>query len=169
MKTTDVLVIGSSAAGLVAAMTAKSINPDKQVMVVRREDQTLVPCGIPYVFGSVDTTDKNVLPSNNMFESAGIDLVIDEVLSIDRTKKTCLLRSGDDVQYDKLVIGTGSTPTKPSWLKGADLENVFTVPKDKTYLDAMQARLDGCQRVVTIGAGFIHGLTTVGNRSAGRD
>jgi len=155
MKTTDVLVIGSSAAGLVAAVTAKTINPEKNVTVVRREHQTLVPCGIPYVFGSVDNTDKNVLPSNNVFEGAGIALVIDEVLSVDRQAKICRLRSGDDFKYDKLVMGTGSTPTVPHWLEGARLEKVFTVPKDKDYLDAMQLQLEGCQRVVTIGAGFI--------------
>ena len=57
MKTTDVLVIGSSAAGVVAATTAKSINPGKQITVVRREDQTLVPCGIPYIFGTLEKTE----------------------------------------------------------------------------------------------------------------
>lgn len=155
MPSTDVLVIGSSAAGLVAAMTARSVNPDKKVTVIRREDQTLVPCGIPYVFGSVNSTDKNVLPSNTMFDGAGVELVIDEVLSIDRQKKTCLLRSGQDIGYDKLVIGTGSTPTTPAGLEGSQLDQVFTVPKDKTYLDAMQAKLGHCKRVVTIGAGFI--------------
>lgn len=155
MKSTDVLVIGSSAAGLVAAVTAKTINPEKTVTVVRRETKTLVPCGIPYVFGSVDTTDKNVLPSDNVFENAGVDLVIDEVLSIDREAKVCRLRSGDDFQYDKLIMGTGSTPMIPKWLDGATLENVFTVPKDKNYLDSMQLQLEGCDKVVTIGAGFI--------------
>lgn len=155
MKTTDVLVIGSSAAGLVAAVTAKTINPEKSVTVVRRENQTLVPCGIPYIFGSVDTTDKNVMPSNNVFEGAGVDLVIDEVLSVDRQAKICRLRSGDDIKYDKLVMGTGSTPTVPQWLEGAQLDKVFTVPKDKDYLDSMQLQLEGCKKIVTIGAGFI--------------
>ncbi len=155
MKSTDVLVIGSSAAGLVAALTAKSVNPEKHVTVIRREDTTLVPCGIPYVFCSVETTEKNVLPSNSMFEGADIDLVIDEVLSIDREKKVCLLRSGTDIAYDKLVIGTGSTPIRPSWLEGGDLNRVFTVPKDKSYLDDMQKKLADARQVVIIGAGFI--------------
>jgi NADPH-dependent 2,4-dienoyl-CoA reductase/sulfur reductase-like enzyme len=155
MKSTDVLVIGSSAAGLVAAMTARSVNPDKRVVVVRREDKTLVPCGIPYVFGSVDSTDRDILPSNTMFDGAGIELVVDEVLSIDRMNKTCLLRSGNDIRYEKLVIGTGSIPHTPDWLEGTRLDGVFTVPKDKVYLDEMQERLEGCRRVVTIGAGFI--------------
>jgi len=46
MKTTDVLVIGSSAAGLVAATTAKRLNPEKKVMVV-----TMMPTspGLLYV------------------------------------------------------------------------------------------------------------------------
>lgn len=155
MNHVDVLVIGSSAAGLVAATTAKTANPDKSVTVVRTEEKTLVPCGIPYIFESVKTSDNNILPSEKMFDMAGVDLVIGEVVSINRDEKSCMLKSGEKIGYEKLVIGTGSTPTKPSWLKGADLENVFTVPKDKVYLDAMQEKISDCKKVITIGAGFI--------------
>jgi thioredoxin reductase len=39
MKDIDVLVIGGSAAGLVAAMTAKLNNPEKEVMLIRKEEK----------------------------------------------------------------------------------------------------------------------------------
>jgi NADPH-dependent 2,4-dienoyl-CoA reductase/sulfur reductase-like enzyme len=155
MKHVDVLVIGSSAAGLVAATTAKTANPEKNVTVIRTEAKTLVPCGIPYIFASVKSSDNNILPSEKMFDMAGVDLAIGEVVSINRDEKSCTLQDGEKYAYDKLVIGTGSTPTKPSWLKGADLENVFTVPKNKVYLDDMQDKMNDCQKVITIGAGFI--------------
>lgn len=155
MKSVDVLVIGSSAAGLVAATTARNANPDKSITVLRKEEKTLVPCGIPYIFDSIQTTENNLMPSGKMFEQAGIDLVISEVVSIDRKEKSCSLKNGERIGYTKLVLATGSNPTMPSWLKGTRLENVFTVPKDKVYLDAMQEKLKGQKRVIVIGAGFI--------------
>jgi len=155
MKNTDVLVIGGSAAGLVTALTGKSVYPDKMFTVIAKEEKTLIPCGIPYTFASIDGTDSNILPSNKMFENANIDLVIGEVISIDPENKTCILKNRDKISYDKLVLATGSSPTVPKWLKGADLENVFTVPKNKHYLDIMKSKLNQCNKIVIVGAGFI--------------
>ncbi len=155
MKRSDVLVIGSSAAGLVAALTARMVNPDKTVTVIRRENKCMVPCGIPYAFGSLTGTDQNVMPAEKMFETAGVELVIDDVVSIDRSAKVCRTGSGEEIAWEKLVLATGSTPVRPRWLKGCELDGVFTVPKDKDYLDMMKSSLAGCKRVVVIGAGFI--------------
>ncbi len=155
MEQTDVLVIGSSAAGTVAALAGKRVNVDKKVTVIRKEEKTLVPCGIPYVFGSVKTTDNNILPSTKMFDDAGVNLKIGEAVSIDRDNKVCKLKNGEEVAYDKLVLATGSTPTAPNWLKGVALDNVFTVPKDKVYLDEMQKKLKDHHKIIVIGGGFI--------------
>jgi len=87
MEHTDVLVIGSSAAGLVAALAGKRVYADKKITVIRKEQKTLVPCGIPYVFGSVDNTDNDIMPSDKMFENGGVNLKIGEVVSIDRKNK----------------------------------------------------------------------------------
>ncbi|HDS03334.1 MAG TPA: pyridine nucleotide-disulfide oxidoreductase [Firmicutes bacterium] len=155
MQKTDVLIIGSSAAGLVAAATAKTSYPQKSVTVLRMKGKTLVPCGIPYAFSTVEKTDNNVIPVEGQFEKLGISLLEDKAVSIDRGKKECRLESGETITYERLVLATGSVPFIPSWLKGADLKNVFTVPKDKAYLDKMQETLKNCRSVVTIGAGFI--------------
>jgi NADPH-dependent 2,4-dienoyl-CoA reductase/sulfur reductase-like enzyme len=155
MDKTDVLVIGSSAAGLVAATTGKRIYPDKKVTVVTKMSKTLIPCGIPYIFGSVRSSDKDILPAEKMFDSAGIVTIYDEVVAINRKNKTVQLKNGKEIIYDKLVLGTGSIPTKPGWLKGGSLENVYTVPKNKNYLDEMQSKLNSCHKIVIIGAGFI--------------
>ena len=154
MKKTDVLVIGGSAAGLVAAMTAKLNNSDKHVTVIRKEEIVMIPCGIPYVYGTTGSTNKNVLPDTGLI-NLGVDIIVDEVVSINKEEKTCKTKKGEEFEYDKLVFATGSTPAVPRWLKGTDLENVFTVPKDKVYLDAFQDKLEGLNKVVTIGAGFI--------------
>ena len=152
---TDVLIIGSSAAGLVAATTGKRIYPEKEFLVVTKNEKTLIPCGIPYVFGSVECTDKNILPAEMMFESSGVKTIHDQVITINRKEKSVSLKKGEPIFFDKLVLGTGSLPYKPEWLPGAGLDNVFTVPKNKEYLDDMQQKLKNCQKVVVVGAGFI--------------
>jgi NADPH-dependent 2,4-dienoyl-CoA reductase/sulfur reductase-like enzyme len=155
MKTTDVLVIGGSAAGMVAAITGKSSWPEKKFMLVKKQKDVMVPCGIPYIFGTLESSAQNIMPVDDTLQKNGIESLVDEVISIDKENKTVVLASGNTIQYQKLVIATGSSPVKPKWLKGAEKENVFVIPKDRVYLDDMKEKLNSCKRVVVIGAGFI--------------
>lgn len=155
MKTTDVLVIGGSAAGMVAALTGKSTYPQKSFTLVKKQKEMMVPCGIPYIFGTLDSVDKNIMPVDNMMAKAGVESIVGEVISINKENKTVELAGGETIKYDKLMIATGSMPIKPKWLTGADRDNVFTIPKDKVYLAGMKEKLDSCKKVVVIGAGFI--------------
>ncbi len=62
MKKTDVLIIGGSAAGMVAAVTGKAHWPDKEFILVKKQKDMMVPCGIPYIFGTLENIDKNLMP-----------------------------------------------------------------------------------------------------------
>ncbi|MBN2560251.1 MAG: FAD-dependent oxidoreductase [Phycisphaerae bacterium] len=154
MKKVDVLIIGGSASGIVAAVTGKGSYPEKVFLVIRKEDKVLVPCGIPYVFGSLGSTDRNIVP-DAVLEREGVDLKIGEVASLDPKNKTCTTADGESISFDKVVFATGSVPAVPGWLRGADLDNVFTIPKNKEYLDRVQARIRGANRIVVVGGGFI--------------
>lgn len=154
MKKTDVLIIGGSATGLVAGMTAKQNNPDKDVTIIRKEDIVMIPCGIPYIYGTTESSNNNVLPDAGLIK-LGVNIVVDEVTTINAETKTVTTNGGQRYTYDKLILGTGSMPVIPSWLPGTNLENVFTIPKDKHYLDMIQEKLKGLEKVVVIGAGFI--------------
>ncbi|HPJ03041.1 MAG TPA: FAD-dependent oxidoreductase, partial [Candidatus Limiplasma sp.] len=168
MKKTDVLVIGGSATGLVAAMTAKSNHPDKSVTVIRKEEKVMIPCGIPYIFSTVECSDNNVLPDGGL-NKLGVEIIIGEVTSVDTKAKVAAVKDGEDIQYDKLIMGTGSQPSVPGWLTGADLGNVFTIPKNKVYLDELHKKLEGLKKVVVIGAGFIGVEVSDELNKAGKD
>ena len=155
MKHTDVLIIGGSAAGMVAAVTGKAHYPGKEFILVKKQKEVMVPCGIPYIFGTLESIDKNLMPVDTVMEKNGIASIVDEAVEILPDKKEVLFVSGEKIQYQKLVIATGSTPVKPSWLKGADLENVFLIPKDKEYLNSMNRQLKAAKKIAVIGAGFI--------------
>ena len=100
MRKVDVLIIGGSASGIVAAVTGKGNYPDKDFLVVRKEDKVLVPCGIPYIFGVLGSTDKNIMP-DAVLEKEGIGLKIGEVVSLDPKNKTCKTADGEQISFDK--------------------------------------------------------------------
>ena len=43
-------------------MTTKSNYPDKEVILIRKEEKVMIPCGIPYIFSNVGDSDNNILP-----------------------------------------------------------------------------------------------------------
>lgn len=154
MEKINVLIIGGGASGLQAAISAKTNYPDKSVVLIRTEEKVLVPCGIPYIFGSLHSSDKDVLP-DKMLTNVGVEIKIAKATNVDIKNNICNLDNGEKIYFEKIIFATGSVPTKPKWLKGADLKNVFTIPKNKTYLDEMHSKLKGLKKVITIGAGFI--------------
>jgi NADPH-dependent 2,4-dienoyl-CoA reductase/sulfur reductase-like enzyme len=83
-----------------------------------------------------------------------IELVIGEVKSIRRDEKAVILSSGQKINYDKLVLATGSVPAKPP-IHGIDLENVFFAKKDPDYLQGLLVKLERAKDVVVIGGGFV--------------
>ena len=154
MKKFDVIVIGGSAAGLVSAMTGKANHPDKSFLLIRKEKDALVPCGIPYIYGTLESSEQNIMPLAGL-KNAGIEFKQDEVIEVNKGDKTLKTADGSSFQYEKLIFATGSTPYMPDWLKGSTLENVFVIPKDKSYLDNLKNKLIDLKKVVVIGAGFI--------------
>jgi len=153
MKKTDVAIVGGSAAGLTAAITARRHYPDKKITLIRKEKLVPIPCGIPYIFGTVGSAQKNLIPDTPL-EKNKVDFLIDEVTEINREKRSLKTKGGEEIAYDKLIIATGSLPMMPP-IPGFEKENVYPVFKDVDRLGAMQEKLKSSKKVVVIGGGFI--------------
>ncbi len=148
----DVVVIGGSAAGLIAAKSAKLAYPDKKVLIIRREEVSLVPCGIPYIFSRLSSMDDDIMGIDPL-KKLGVEFLIDEVIRVDvASKKVFTLK--DSVTYEKLVFATGSTPFVPP-IEGIEKSGIFSIPKDYKYLQNVLAAVKKAQKVVVVGAGFI--------------
>ena len=152
MKQTDIVVVGGSAAGLTAAITARRHYSDKKILIVRKEKQVLIPCGIPYIFGTVASPQENLI-GDAVLEKNNIELLIAEATDIDREEKVLHTTKGD-VGYERLIIATGSRPAMPP-IPGFDLDGVYAIVKDVEYLGNLQQRLETVKDVVIIGGGFI--------------
>ena len=153
MTKTDVLIVGGSAAGLAGAITARRFYPERKITVLRREEKALVPCGIPYIFGTLGSVEANVIP-DEVLKKHNLDLLVDEVTSIDRDHRTAHVAGGEEIEYQKMILATGSDPLVPP-LAGVQLENVFTARKDADYLRDLQEALKTAKDVVIVGGGFI--------------
>jgi NADH oxidase (H2O2-forming) len=155
MDKADVLIIGGSAGGPVAGITARRHYKDAKVTVIRKEKpgQVLVPCGLPYIFGTVGAPEKNIIP-DALLTGNTIDFIVDEVTSIDRQGKVVSTASGKSVGYEKLVLAVGGLPIIIP-IPGSDLENVFCAKKDVDYINTLLKTLDKVKDVVIIGGGFI--------------
>jgi len=153
IKHADVVVIGGSAAGITAAITARRHYPDKRTLLIRKEKHVLIPCSIPYIFGTVGSTDKSLIP-DAVLEKHAIDLLIAEVVEIDRDKRILATAAGDKVGYDKLILATGSVPTMPP-IPGLEKENIFAIIKDVAFLQKLQETLKEVSQLVILGGGFI--------------
>ncbi len=153
MKKYDIIIIGASAAGRTAAITAKRHYPDKSILIVRKSPKVPVPCGIPYIFGLLGDTDKNLMP-DTPYENSNITIINDEVVSINRDKETISCKEKGEINYKRLVLATGSNPIKLP-ISGIDKENVFFIYKDYDYLKQMHQKIKDFKNIVIIGGGFI--------------
>lgn len=152
MEQADIVVIGGSAAGLTGAITARRHYPHKSILMVRTEEQVLIPCGIPYIFGTLGGPQKNLI-SDAVLEKNDIDLLITKTTDIDREGKILHTKAGE-IGYERLILATGSRPAMPP-IPGFELEGVFTIVKDVEYLSELDQWLETAKDVVVIGGGFI--------------
>ncbi|NCB41371.1 MAG: pyridine nucleotide-disulfide oxidoreductase [Clostridia bacterium] len=154
MKKTDLLVIGGSAGGILSATTARKAYGDISITIIRETEKVMVPCGIPYIFGTLMSTAKNVIPDASLIEN-NIELVVDRVVKIDRTSKLVITEKNETIEYKKLIISTGSLPIIPTFIPGHNLKNVFPVLKDANYLNTVLEEVEKAKNVAVIGGGFI--------------
>lgn len=153
MIKTDVLIVGGGPAGLIAAVTARKNNPDKKITLVRETEKCVVPCGLPYIFNRLSAVEKNLMP-DKAYEANKIDLVIGKAIKIEANNKKVSIKNNEEINYDKLILATGSSPSIIS-IKGVDLNGVYQIKKDIKYLKNLREAILKARNIVIIGGGFI--------------
>jgi len=165
MKQTDVLILGGLS-GITAGISCRRHYPDKKVVLVRKEGTVLIPCGIPYIYGTVGGPENDVIP-DGLLEKNQIELIKGEAVTVDRENKIVELKDGERISYDKLVFATGSLPVVPP-IPGVDKKNVYPIKKDFNYLGEIYKQMESVKDLVIIGGGFI-GVEFADECRKGRD
>ncbi|MDA3854822.1 MAG: FAD-dependent oxidoreductase [Candidatus Woesearchaeota archaeon] len=153
MKNYDIVIIGGSAAGLAALRSCARLYPDKSKALIKLDPRTLIPCAIPYVYGELGESAKDLIP-NVLIEKCSADMIIGNVVSIDKDNHKLKFENGDEINYGKLVVSTGSTPVVPK-INGFDKEGVFYVKKDADVVNNLKDAITKSKNIVVIGGGYI--------------
>ncbi|MBR9836090.1 MAG: FAD-dependent oxidoreductase [Alphaproteobacteria bacterium] len=90
----------------------------------------------------------------NWYDSQSIDVMRNtRVTAIDRAARTVTTDSGKSLDYDALIISTGSRP-RALPVPGAELGNVFDL-RDLKDVEAIRPHMQAGRRLVIVGAGYI--------------
>ncbi|MDE0802354.1 MAG: FAD-dependent oxidoreductase [Acidimicrobiales bacterium] len=164
----DVVVVGGSIAGFMAASELRTGGFDGRIRIVA--DEPIHTYERPPLSKGVLAGDEAASTSWTAAsdESLALDWLLGErAMSLDPGGHRVVLGTGDELTYDGLVIASGATPRR---LGGQpDLAGVHVV---RTLDDALGLRADldaGADRVAVVGAGFIGAEVAATCRGRGHD
>lgn len=154
MKKTDVLVIGSGAAGNCAAFAARRADPALRVTILGREGRAeySAPALPDYLSGELPAK-KLMVRAPEEYASENIQALLEEaVTEVRPEEKTVRTASGGVYSYEKLIFATGSVPIRLRKMEGTGLPGNF-VMKTMDDVEAMAAYPG--KRAVVVGSGAI--------------
>lgn len=165
----NIIVIGSGAAGMTAASTAKRTDPTANVTVFTEDEHIAYsPCVIPWAIEGRAGWDEIIMHDPQYYEKErGIKVLTKtSVTAVDKDAKK-ITADGKEYPYDSLVVATGGTVFIPP-IEGTDLKNVFVV---RTINDgkAIQSALRDVKTVVIGGAGVIGLEMALSLKNAGKE
>jgi NADPH-dependent 2,4-dienoyl-CoA reductase/sulfur reductase-like enzyme/nitrite reductase/ring-hydroxylating ferredoxin subunit len=150
------VILGAGAAGNAAAQSLRQNGFQGRIVMISNE--TDLPYDRPnldkdYLQGEAKE-EWMPLRSEKFFQNRGIELMLGKnVTSVDTQAKVLLFDTGQSIQYDKLLLATGSVARKLN-VPGETLANIFTL---RSFNDS-RAIIKACEkasRAVIVGASFI--------------
>ncbi|WP_027419446.1 NAD(P)/FAD-dependent oxidoreductase [Crocinitomix catalasitica] len=148
-----VVIIGNGVAGITAARHIRKLSDDEIVVISAESDYFFSRTALMYVFmGHMRFED--IQPYEAWFwEKNRIDLKNGLVTEIITDNKTLLMSNGETINYDKLILATGSKPNKFGW-PGQDLKGVQGL-YSKQDLESIEENVKAAKTAVLIGGGLI--------------
>ena len=161
---TKVVIIGGVAGGASTAARLRRLKEDYEITMLDKGPYvSFANCGLPYYVGNIIKEQKSLeLFSPRRFKSwFNIDVrVNNEAISIDKNNKQVLVRDLNtkneySLDYDYLLIATGSTPIIPPFqgLEDVPYHTIWTIPdavKIRKYVEENKIK-----KAVVVGGGFI--------------
>lgn len=151
-----IVVIGGGQAGAQAVQSLRQFGYEGAITLVG--DEAALPYQRPplskaYMKGEL-AEDRLYFKPSAWYEDNKIETLLSQrVEKIDRANRQVLLQHGGHLDYDAVIIATGSRP-RPLPVEGADLENVFEL-RGLSDVEHMQPKMIPGHRLVIVGAGYI--------------
>ena len=155
----QVVIIGGGAGGSSCAARLRRLDEKAQITVLEQSEETsIASCGLPYYVGNVIQDRNNMqVASPQMFKSLfNIDVRLNsKVTAINTKEKSVRLANGENINYDKLVLATGTLPFIPATqglqnIASFTLKSLADADKIKSYIEKNKI-----SSALVVGGGFI--------------
>jgi NAD(P)H-nitrite reductase large subunit len=152
------VIIGDGIAGSSAAQTIREADPDTDITVITDEGEALYNRILIKEFAKGKLPEAPIsIHEPGWYEERDIDLELDtHVTDIDTEANVLHSHSGDEYEYDKLLVATGGTPNSLAsyGIENADAEGIHHF---WTFQDARAIRehADEADKGVIVGAGLL--------------
>lgn len=150
------VLIGNGLAGMRCLEDLLDMAPDRYEVTVIGEE----PWGnynrimLSPVLSGEKTIDDIMLHPHAWYRDKGIQFIADDpAIKIDRTRKVVHTEKGESVDYDRLIIATGSSPFIPP-VQGVDLKGVISF-RDIYDVNTMIKYCETKKNAVVIGGGLL--------------
>ena len=152
---TDHVILGAGPAGVIAAETIRKHAPNDRITIVGDEaEPPYSRMAIPYLLmGNIDERGTYLRKNDAHFADLKVNTVRAQAISAQAATKTIALSNGQTMGFHKLLIATGSHPSRPP-IPGIDSAGVHPCWTLQNARDIMALAQPGA-RVLQMGAGFI--------------
>jgi NADPH-dependent 2,4-dienoyl-CoA reductase/sulfur reductase-like enzyme len=151
-----VVIIGNGISGVTLARHIRKLS-DKKITIISAEAEYFFSrTALMYVYMGHMKFEHTQPYEDWFWDKNRIDLKQGFVEFIDTNSKVLHFSHGETLNYDKLVIATGSKPNKFGW-PGQDLEGVMGMyhKQDLENLEKYAPNNKECKRAVIVGGGLI--------------
>jgi NADPH-dependent 2,4-dienoyl-CoA reductase/sulfur reductase-like enzyme len=151
-----IVIIGNGISGITAARHIRKLS-DKKITIISAESNYFFSrTALMYVYMGHMKFEHTQPYENWFWKKNRLDLVNGYVSKVDTANKKLILKSSEEIRYDKLIIATGSKPNKFGW-PGQDLKGVQGLysKQDLELLEANAPNNEVCKRAVIVGGGLI--------------
>lgn len=151
-----IVIIGNGISGVTAARHIRKRSNKRITIISGESDYFFSRTALMYVYMGHMKFEHTQPYENWFWEKNKLELIHGFVNTIDTETKTLHFETGDILNYDKLIIATGSKPNKFGW-PGQDLNGVLGMyhKQDLENLEELTSNNKICKRAVIVGGGLI--------------
>ena len=151
-----VVIIGNGISGVTAARHIRKLSDKKITIVSAETDYFFSRTALMYVYMGHMKFEHTQPYEPWFWKKNNIDLKKGFVTNINTKTKELTFKNGENLNYDKLIIATGSKPNKFGW-PGQDLNGVMGMyhKQDLESLEKYAPNNEVCKRAVIVGGGLI--------------
>ena len=148
-----IVIIGNGISGVTAARHIRKHSSNKITIISSETDHFFSRTALMYIYMGHMKYENTKPYEDNFWKKNRIDLLRDHVQSVDTKLKTLTLLSGNTIQYDSLIIASGSKSNKFGW-PGQELSGVQGLYSFQDF-ERMEQTTRGIDRAVIVGGGLI--------------